>query len=108
MRFLPAAALTLQQVQGRNKSRDGASADTAGGRLKSRIGFTAEPIHRSADPRPVGQAETTRIVVRPIRILSPFLSAWAANMRRPLRKVPFVELRSSTYHTPWANWKRAW
>jgi hypothetical protein len=52
MRFLPAAALTLQQVQGRNKSRDGASADTAGGRLKSRIGFTAEPIHRSADPRP--------------------------------------------------------
>jgi hypothetical protein len=49
-----------------------------------------------------------RIVVRPILTLSPFFSRWAENMRRPLSQVPFVELRSSTYHVPWANWKRAW
>jgi len=45
--------------------------------------------------------------VRPILILSPFFRRWAENIRRPLSQVPFVELRSSTYQAPCANWKRA-
>ena len=48
------------------------------------------------------------MTVRPILTLSFFFSRWGENMRRPLSQVPFVELRSSTYQTPCANWKRAW
>ena len=67
-----------------------ATPDLAGGRLNPQAGLTAEPIHRSADRERQGQgydpADTTTMVVRPILILSPFLTRWAENMRRcPLR-----------------------
>ena len=106
-----------------------------GPRLNHRIGLTAEAIHRSVDReratdrccrrpggldrrrpgarsspgvriRTLGRDHLDR--VRPILILSPFFSRWAANIRRPLSQVPFVERRSSTYQAPCANWKRAW
>jgi len=47
--------------------------------------------------QPPGQvAETTTTMVRPILILSPFFSRWAAYMRRLLSQVPLVEPRSWT------------
>ena len=55
-----------------------------------------------------GHVDAMTMTVRPILTLSPFFSRWALYMRRPLSQVPFVELRSSTYQNPWANWKRAW
>jgi len=44
--------------------------------------------------QPPGQVvETTTTMVRPILILSPFFSRWAAYMRRLLSQVPLVEPR---------------
>jgi hypothetical protein len=78
------------------------------------MGQPCRPIN--ADPAPFleirvcghpGQTDRTVTTVRPILTLSPFLSRWAANMRRPLSQVPLVELRSSTYQKPRENWNNA-
>jgi 1-acyl-sn-glycerol-3-phosphate acyltransferase len=66
---------------------------------------TAVPLPEGGPAGPVAKlpgnhADTTVMRVRPILILSPFLSRCAEKMRWPLSQVPLVESRSSTYHSP--------
>ena len=56
-----------------------------------------------ADLEPEGRLahiDTMDMTVWPIVTLSRFFSNWAARMRRPLRRVPFLEPRSSMDHRP--------
>jgi hypothetical protein len=75
----------------------------------SALNGVTEPLKLQSRPaiRNLAHVDRTVMVVCPIQILSPFLSRWAAWMRRLFSQVPLVEPRSSTYQRPWAVVKRA-